>query len=315
VALAFKRARLKMVYNILRGKDLDTGVFSEDRRAAQFERLKAAQVQVLHLAHWHEFLKALLLAGYRAENMISSENALLLSYAWYLIARTEYGLDIQRAKSLIARWFFMVSLTGRYTGSFEAAMEEDLARIRGVDDAAGFATAIEGMIAAALPNDFWDVTLPAQLETAAARSPAAYAYYASLNVLGAKVLFSDQLVSSLLDPSVSGPRAALERHHLFPRQYLKKVVGIASDRHINQAANFTLLEWADNGEIADQPPATYVPAFQERFEQQYGPEAVRRVLMEHALPERWYEMPYEEFLQARRPLMAQVIRRGYEALA
>jgi hypothetical protein len=35
----------------------------------------------------------------------------------------------------------------------------------------------------------------------------------------------------------------------------------------------------------------------------------------HALPEGWETMPYPEFLEARRKLMAGIIRRGFEALA
>src|SRR5690625_3028583 len=38
VGLAFKRARLKYIYSILRGKDLDTGKVSSELRETQFER-------------------------------------------------------------------------------------------------------------------------------------------------------------------------------------------------------------------------------------------------------------------------------------
>ena len=43
VGLAFRRARLQYVYSILRGKDLETGQFSDERRETQFEKLKNAQ--------------------------------------------------------------------------------------------------------------------------------------------------------------------------------------------------------------------------------------------------------------------------------
>ena len=43
VALAFRRARLQHVYSVLRGKDLDTGIVSPERRTEQFERLASAQ--------------------------------------------------------------------------------------------------------------------------------------------------------------------------------------------------------------------------------------------------------------------------------
>jgi len=40
VGLGFKRARLQYVYSLLRGKDLETGLFSDERRISQFEMLK-----------------------------------------------------------------------------------------------------------------------------------------------------------------------------------------------------------------------------------------------------------------------------------
>ena len=74
IGLACKRARLEHVYSILRGKDLETGRFSEARRDEQFGRLRDAQDKVLNLQHWHDFMLCLRKAGYRTQRMISSQN-------------------------------------------------------------------------------------------------------------------------------------------------------------------------------------------------------------------------------------------------
>ena len=63
VGLAFVRARLEHVYSILRGKDLETGEFSAERRDEQFERLRDAQSKVLNLQYWHDFLQCIRQAG------------------------------------------------------------------------------------------------------------------------------------------------------------------------------------------------------------------------------------------------------------
>ena len=47
--MASKRARLQYVYSILRGKDLETEQFSNERRVEQFNILKKAQERVLNL--------------------------------------------------------------------------------------------------------------------------------------------------------------------------------------------------------------------------------------------------------------------------
>ncbi len=87
VGIAFKRARLKYVYSILRGKDLETEQFSDDRRLDQFELLKNAQKRVVNLQYWHDFMACLRLAGFRSAAMISSKNNLLFSYLLYLMGR------------------------------------------------------------------------------------------------------------------------------------------------------------------------------------------------------------------------------------
>lgn len=88
VGVGFKRARLKHVYSILRGKDLETGEFSDERRDSQFEVLKIAQAKMLDLQNWTEFQKALLRAGFKSERMITSEGGLLYAYAMFLIGNT-----------------------------------------------------------------------------------------------------------------------------------------------------------------------------------------------------------------------------------
>lgn len=81
VGLGFRRGRLQHVYSLLRGKDLETGIVSPERREEQFAILREAQDYVVDLTNWHEFLKCLTRAGFRSSRMISSENALLYTYA------------------------------------------------------------------------------------------------------------------------------------------------------------------------------------------------------------------------------------------
>jgi len=143
VGLGFKRARLKYVYSILRGKDLETEKFSDVRRGSQFGVLKTAQERALNLQYWHDFMLCVRQAGFRSGKMISSQNNLLFSYILYLMGRTEFGIDEFRLRQVISRWFFMSSLTGRFTGSPESAMEFDLARFREIKDGDAFLAILE----------------------------------------------------------------------------------------------------------------------------------------------------------------------------
>ena len=306
VALGFRRARLEYVYSLLRGKDLQTKQFSDEQREKQFAILKESQDYVLKLQNWHEFFKALKHAGYPGSQFISSQMAVLYTFALWLIGKRDFKVDSYHLREAVARWFFMAALTGRYTGSPESQMEQDLGLLREAHSADEFLRILKQQIEAILTRDYWEVTLPNKLETAAARNTGQFAYYAALCLLEAPVLYSQMKVSALLDPTIKAKKSALERHHLFPHQYLGRI-GICDKRLVNQAANYALVEWSTNIEISDSPPREYVP----KLEAKFTSEELQNMYCWHALPERWYEMEYSLFLQERRKRMADVIRQGF----
>lgn len=309
VALGFNRGRLKSVYQVLRGKDIETDTFDPALRAAQFAVLDEAQAHVLNLTNWHQFMSALVGAGYRSGDMVSSQSALLYAYAFYLIGRIRYQMPERDLQKLIGRWFFFSSLTGRYTSSPETIMDGDLNRVKEVKDAAGFHRLLDDLMTNELTNDFWAITLPANLDSSSARNPELFAYVAAQNRLNAPVLFSHKKVNDLIDPTIKTKKKALERHHLFPRKHLERQ-GITDLKQINQMANYALLEWPENIDISDDAPTAYVPVVRERFAA--GVWSAMHEL--HALPTNWEALSYDEFLTERRKLMAQIIRRGYETL-
>lgn len=312
VAVAFRRAVLRLAYSLLRGKDLDTGRVDPDRRTAQFAQLQAAQERVLHLTNWHEYLLCLERAGFRGSKMITSENAVIFSYALWLMGRADYGVSSDRLREVIARWFFMAQTTGRYTGSFESQFEQDASKLTQVvtGDADSFCRALDRIVADTLGNDYWTITLPNELSTSAAKSPALMAYVAALNILDAEPLLSTSKVRARLDPAVTS-RKGIERHHIFPKAFLKRQ-GIADTKRINQIANMALVEWTDNIDISDEAPTRYWPA--QIAQKNISAHRLTQQQYWHALPDGWEALPYEEFLVARRRLMGTVVRDAFAKL-
>jgi hypothetical protein len=242
--------------------------------------------------------------------MITSQIVLLYAYTFFVIGKRDYHVDDYALRNVIARWFFMTALTGRYTGSPETVMEQDLARLRDVTDGAGFVAVLDHIVADTFTDDYWGITLPNELATSSPRSPSLFAYYAALNLLGARALFSNITVSELLDPALKAKKAAVERHHLFPKGYLT-TLGITEVRDTNQIANYALVEWADNIEISDMSPAKYIPTYEARFQ----PEDLAQMYYWHALPTDWEHMQYGQFLEARRERMAGVIHDAFTLLS
>lgn len=107
----------------------------------------------------------------------------------------------------------------------------------------------------------------------------------------------------------SGTKNAIDKHHIFPKNYLTGI-GFTSDRDRNQIANFTYLDYATNIEISDKAPQDYVS----HYRQKLGEEGYRKTCKEHALPDNFENMDYMEFLSQRRILMAQTVRKAYQRL-
>lgn len=314
VAVAFRRAVLKHAYSILRGKDLETGEFSRERREMQFDRLQKAQDDLVNLLHWHEFLQCLERAGFRGAKMISGQNAILYSYALWLIGRVDYQVPLDRLKEVIARWFFMAHTTGRYSGSFETRFEADVARLAGVKagDADGFVGVLDQVVYDTLTADYWSITLPNELATSAAKSPALLAYIAALNIHDADVLLSSSKVRSRLDPAIT-LKKGIERHHLFPKGYLKTALDIRDTKRVNQIANFALVDWSDNIAISDLAPSEYWP--QQLGAKNLSGDKLKHAQYWHALPDGWETMAFDDFLAERRKRMAFVVRDAMARLA
>ncbi len=116
VGLAFRRAQLRNVYSILRGKDLKTGDLNLKQREQQFRQLKKAHSLALDPATWQEFLSCIDGAGYRSSRLITSKIAVIYAYVMWLIGSRDYQVDPATLKHTIARWWFMTNLTSRYTG-------------------------------------------------------------------------------------------------------------------------------------------------------------------------------------------------------
>ena len=309
VGVGFRRARLRYAYMLLRGKNLETGRFSEEERQANLDKFKDALDRVMNLNNWHAFINIIGEAGYISDKQIASSNAVVFSYVLYLIAKYDYGLNAADLKKCISKWFFMSAITYFYTGSTESEVERQFADLRNVTTAEEFIAYIDGVIETRFTDDYFEYTLPNELNTAAAISPSWNGYIASQIVLDTSMLFSNTSISKYFILGASGTKNAIDRHHIFPKHYLTEI-GFTSDRDRNQLANFTYLDYSTNIDISDRAPSEYVAEYRTKL----GEDGYRKACAEHALPKNFEDMEYTEFLAQRRILMAQIVKQAYEKL-
>ena len=312
IAYAFNRGRLEYGRKMLKGDDLKTRGLKADTMRQNFDTLKAKLPAVMDVNNWHEFLKAIMNAGYLSEAMILSMNAVYYTYAMYLIARDKFNAPNNANKDLAALWFFYAEMTSLYSNSPESVAESHLnaiARLLTLEDYRDF---IVSRVCERLTDDYFSITLPGS-EDLAKSGPgnnAWFAYSASLNILGVRPLFSRTSlpVSAFSQPGVDGTKKALEKHHLFPKAYLK-TKGY-SDTQINQMANYAYIDWNDNIAILNKAPAEYYPVVCEGM----SDDEVLKMESENALPHGWGNMSYEDFLLQRRKLMARIIKQAFLTL-
>lgn len=309
VAVGFRRARLRYAYMLMRGKDLDTGIVSKAEMGVNLAKFKSALDEVTNLNNWHTFMGLFADAGYVNGNIVASSNAVVYCYVLYLIGKYDYKVPPVKLQKVIKKWIFMSTITLFYTGSTESEVEKQFADLRSVKNADEFVSYLDGVIATRFTDDYFNSTLPSDLMSAAAISPAWFGYIAALNVLGTPMLFSTTTLAAKLLPGASGDKKAVDKHHIFPKHYLTEI-GFTSDRDRNQIANFTYLDYNTNIDISDDPPSDYV----ERYRQKLGEEGYKKTCAENALPVDFETMEYPVFLEKRRKLMAGIVKQAYQKL-
>ncbi len=309
VGVGFRRARLRYAYMLLRGKNLKTGEITQSVREDNLEIFKNSLDVVTNLNNWHAFMNLFATAGYLKGSFVASSNAVVFSYVLYLIGKYDYKVPSVDLQKIIRKWIFMSTITGFYTGSTETEVEKQFADLRDVHNADEFVTYLDSVIKNRFTDDYFTYSLPSELNSSSATSPAWYGYIAAINVLGTPMLFSTAPLSQYFVLGTSGDKNSVDKHHIFPKHYLEQI-GYDNDRDRNQIANFTYLDYATNIDISDAPPAEYVARYKEKL----GEEGYKLVCAQNALPENFEQLSYPDFLNQRRILMAQIVKKAYEKL-
>ena len=309
VGIGFRRARLRYAYMLLRGKNLKTGEITENVREENLAKFKESLDIVMNLNNWHAFINLFAAAGYLSDKLVSSTNAVVYSYILYLIGKYDFNVSSVDLQKIISKWIFMSTITGFYTTSPETEAEKQFADLREIHTADEFVAYLDGVISNKFTDDYFEYSLPAELNSSSANSPAWYGYIAAINVLGTPLLFSTTPQVQCFLPGASGSKNAIDKHHIYPKNYLTKI-GYENDRDRNQIANFTYLDYVTNIDISDAPPQDYV----ERYKEKLGEVGYQLACAQNALPENFEKLPYLEFLSQRRLLMAQIVKKAYKQL-
>lgn len=309
----FHRGKMKDLVSLLGGRDFETRDYKEEIAEGSFTKLKEGVMDFISYYSFSNFVLALKSAGFISSKLINSQMTLDFAYTLYLMLYNNPDIDKNNLKHYVTKWFVLSVLTGRYVGSPESAMDYDIRRI----EEKGFVEFLEEVEAAQLSETFWKVRLVQDLETTSTNSPAFNVFMAaqvhgsdnSLLMNGLKV---EHLITTMGDI-----------HHIFPKNYLQSN-GLNDKIRYNQIANYTYLDTGTNIAIGDKSPNTYFPEVLDQCENKvakYGNITDLSVLHDNlktnCIPETIFTMTveqYDEFLLARRRLMAEKIKNYYYSL-
>lgn len=311
IAYSFLRGRLKYAYLILKGRNLENKTTTKEERDKNFNIFKQSQELVLNLKNWHDYCNLIESIGFiNYDELISSKFGFYATYGLFLIGKYKFNIDYKNLNRVIGKWFVFSQLTQRYSYSPESSYEQDLVRFR--KENVDFLQTLENIMANELTNDYWNITLPERL-ISSINNYAGKVYTVSKIYNKDNILFSKAILKDHLSPLTKSTKKSVDVHHIFPKNYLKKMGG-TDKKDFNQQANYIYIEYADNIKISDKAPSEYWPMMVDTLNDHEKEDLMENYTERFDLPHEFWNMDYFDFLNERRKLMAKSIRNYFEKL-
>ena len=278
-----------------------------------YTRLREGVMSFVNQTNFERYIMILKSAGVIRGDLIRSKNVVNFGYILYLLL-IEKCIRPDVIERQVRRWVVMSIITQRYTSSPESAFDFDIRRLNNSED---IIASIDDEIARQLNETFWSNILVERFNTSVASSP-----YWKIFVM-AQIKLNDR---GFLSRDIN-VRSLIENrgdvHHIFPKNYLKK------NKHdnrgeYNQIANFAMLQTEVNIQISDRAPEDYMKTVlaqcngkENKFGAINDADDLKKNLIESCIPEGFENMTvedYNQFLKARRILMANKVRKYFESL-
>jgi hypothetical protein len=307
----FNRGRLSDLVSLLSGRNFEMRTFEEAIAEQSFATLREGVGKFISETNFKRFLMILKSAGFIAQKLIHSRNALNFAYIVYLKLK-ELNYPEACIGSHVCRWFVYSILTHRYSGSPESAFEQDVRQL----SERPFDEVLREREEAELSEAFWNVSLPQRLSISLINA----SHFLIFLVAQVKANDKGFLSKDILVRDLITQRGDV--HHLFPRDYLKKN-GLERGTY-NQVANYAYMQSEINIKIGNRPPKEYFGLIQNHIQNAHpqisgistAAELLDNLRM-HCIPPEIMDMElshYPDFLAMRRKLMAAKIRNYYKNL-
>jgi hypothetical protein len=313
VAFTFKFSRGKFsdLVALLSGRNFETRSYEGSIAEASYAKLSEGLSAFVNQTNYQRFIMIIKSTGLISKKLISSQNSLNFAYALYLKLR-EDGLGEAETQGYVKRWMVMSMFIGRYSGSAESRIDEDIKQI----NEKGIAAYLQQMEQAHLGPGFWDFGIINDLETSSVNNNAYNLYLAAqVNSNTVAFLSKSMKISTLIEQRG-------DVHHIFPKKYLMN--NGYSQKAYNQVANFVFTEQATNIKVGMLTPKEYLDKVKAQI--QAGTNGISTLDSDSSLQENLINndipgiieeashLVYEDFLEERRRLMANKLKNYYSQL-
>ncbi|MCL4561941.1 MAG: DUF262 domain-containing protein [Chloroflexi bacterium] len=220
---------------------------------------------------------------------LSTTNVLVPIVVYLSLNKCKFPNDKELRRAI--RWMYLANAWSRYSGQTDQRLESDVAQV--VQQESPW----DALVNAIVDQRGRIEIKPADMEGRAAQHPLYLISYILAKANGANDWFNGLPLRNHL-----GPGYAIHSHHIFPTSFLYKH-GYDEEDHVhrmivNEIANRAFLTAETNVEISNKPPADYLPEVEKRYP---GALAKQFVPMD---PNLWKPEHYEDFLEARRIMLA-----------
>jgi len=307
----FYRGKFSDLVALLSGRNFETRSYEQEISETSYQMLSEGLMDFINQTNYQRFIMIIKSTGLIDQKLISSKNSLNFSYALYLLLR-KMRIPEAEVQFYVKKWMIMSLLIGRYSGSSESMIDEDIKQIK----AKGIEIYLREMELANLGDGFWNFKLVSDLESSSVNNNAYNIYLAAqCNGNSEAFLSKSMKISSLIEQRG-------DVHHLFPKKYLSK--NGFSPKLYNQVANFVYTEQSTNIKVGMMAPSEYFAKVKDEIVDKINnistidsDELLSNNLLINDIPSSILNANhsnYDDFLKERRILMAEKIRGYYEKL-
>ncbi|KRK42072.1 hypothetical protein FC63_GL000972 [Lactobacillus amylovorus DSM 20531] len=304
LGIGFLRGRLSQLISLISGRDFETKTYTEEAMAKSYQKLNETIQYVLNESNFKRYILLLKSLGIVDKSYAKLPDSYTnFGYILYLYLKKYTSFNNDEIEKYTKQWILMSALTKRYGSSPETGFDKDLRLLVENNSNNQLVEFFNNVITDNLTDEFWNLTLPNNLVAQTTQLTNWRIFQMSqIHAKSHAWLEKDKFTADTINEQGN-------IHHIFPKAYLRKN-GFKQSEY-NQVANYVWITQPRNLEIGDRAPKDYMTDMETtKYHSGENDQA-------NAIPADLNELDYHQynhFLNERRKLMSQNIRKFFNSL-